>query len=164
MRRITDVPRMASHRTLLALDATLQRATGQGLSYFSASSGTDLPPHLRPTLSMHLDEGSVGYGACWYLQFHILTRMVVCRDIYHREWNDAKNALMDCKLWWVCLLTRIPFNMAYGPWKGSKWWQQTRDAAKETLSKETDHQPTLLQPCTPETLCFCTRSPHPRRS
>ena len=29
MRRITDVPRMASHRTLLALDATLQRATGQ---------------------------------------------------------------------------------------------------------------------------------------
>ena len=36
MRRITDVPRMASHRTLLALDATLQRATGQGLSYFSA--------------------------------------------------------------------------------------------------------------------------------
>ena len=87
MRRITDVPRMASHRTLLALDATLQRATGQGLSYFSASSGTDALPHLRPTLTMHLDEGSVGYGACWYCHFHILTRMVVCRDIYHREWN-----------------------------------------------------------------------------
>ena len=48
---------------------------------------------------------------------------------------------MASGLWWLCLLTRIPFNMSYGPWNGSKWWQVTRAGAKEVVAKETFTNP-----------------------
>ena len=72
---------------------------------------------------------------------HVQIRLVIVRDIYHREWNDCNNALMDSGLWWICLITRIPFNQAYGPWNGSKWWQNTKAGAKELCLKESTASP-----------------------
>eukprot|EP00974_Lingulodinium_polyedra_P008475 809003-Lingulodinium_polyedra.AAC.1 len=98
-KRASDQPRLTALRVLKVLDALLQRATGKGLGhYLPPATPCNLLPHLRPTLSMHLDEGSTGYACMWYLIHHAQARMVVIKDIFHREWNDAKGALMDSKL------------------------------------------------------------------
>ena len=33
-------------------------------------------------------------------------------------------------------MTRVPFNMAYGPWNGSAWWQKVRASAMELIATE----------------------------
>ena len=97
------------------MDNVLLQVSTSGLERFTPEAPEERPVDERPTLSLHLDEGSPGYACMWYLIHHVQARTLVIRDIFHREWNDAKGALMDTNVWWVCLLTRIPFNMAYGP-------------------------------------------------
>ena len=92
--KVADQPRMASYKCLLILEALLQRTIGRGLSHFIPSPECPLQPHQRPTLMVHVDEGSTGYSMLWYLVHHVQARVVVIRDIYHREWNDCKNAIM----------------------------------------------------------------------
>ena len=113
-----------------ALDYVLVGATGAGLDHYAPDREDPRPLQERPTLSLHIDEGSPGYAMAFYCINHLRSRMVVTRDIFHREWNDCNMALHQSSLYWIVLLTRIPFNMAYGPWNGSSWWQNVRLGAR----------------------------------
>ena len=72
----------------------------------------------RPTLVLHLDEGSPSYAMCWYMQYFLKLRFVFIRDIYHREWNDMCLALKACSLWSVVVMSTVVFNLHHGPWNG----------------------------------------------
>lgn len=139
-----DQPRLHAQRLLLALDASFKSVVGRGLEMFSPSHEPALPVHDRPTLVLHSDEGPTGYAMAFYLLHHTRSRMVLIRDIYHREWNDVKNSLMESRLWWVSLLTRIPFNMSFGPWNGSKWWRVAQAGGKEVVAKESTTNPLFV--------------------
>ena len=73
---------------------------------------------------------------CWYLAYHIKSRVVFVRDILHREWNDCTLALRQAGLWWVVLLTTVVFNFPFGPWNGAAWWQKLLEGSNEYLSLE----------------------------
>eukprot|EP00974_Lingulodinium_polyedra_P114927 11130186-Lingulodinium_polyedra.AAC.1 len=65
-----------------------------------------------------MDEGSPGYAMAFYCLYYLKLRAVVCRDIYHRQWNDCSGALKEAGLWWVVLLCMVPFCLPVGPWGG----------------------------------------------
>ena len=111
------------------LDYLLFLLLGEGLNRFSPSPTTS-PVEDRPLLVLHLDEGSPGYAMCWYLAYHIKSRVVFVRDILHRVWNDCTLALRQAGLWWVVLLTTVVFNFPFGPWNGAAWWQRLLDGVE----------------------------------
>ena len=71
---------------------------------------------------IHMDEASPSYAMWWYLFFHCRLRMVLVRDVFHRQWNDAKLTLIRKGLWWVVLLTTVMFNMPFGPYDARSFW------------------------------------------
>ena len=113
--------RKAAVDHLQGLDHALKLLTGQGLKAF-ADSPTGRQQALvgeRKLLVLHMDEGSVGFSGTWYLQYKAGVRCAAIRDIYHREWNDATLALVDCALQWVvqqygviCNLPRWPLRQS----------------------------------------------------
>eukprot|EP00974_Lingulodinium_polyedra_P062025 5987892-Lingulodinium_polyedra.AAC.1 len=44
-------------------------------------------------------------------------------------------ALKATDQWWVVLLTSIAFNLPYGPWEGSAWYNRMREAAADLVAK-----------------------------
>ena len=65
-------PRLAAFKVLEGIDAQLFRVLGQGLSHFTPTAeDSQRLPHLRPTLSLVCDEGSVGLAGFWFLLFHV---------------------------------------------------------------------------------------------
>ena len=68
---MADQSRMATYKSLLILEALLQRTLGKGLSHFLPSLECPLQPHQRPTLMVHVDEGSTGYAMLLSLVHHI---------------------------------------------------------------------------------------------
>ena len=69
--KVEDQPRMASYKCLLILEALMQRTIGKGLSHFLPSLECPFQPHQRPTLMVHVDEGSSGYAMLLSLVHHI---------------------------------------------------------------------------------------------
>ena len=67
---MADQLRMATYKSLLILEALLQRTLGKGLSHFLPSPECPLQPHQRPTM-VHVDEGSTGYAMLLFLVHHI---------------------------------------------------------------------------------------------
>ena len=63
---------IASHRVVMCLGALLTRTSGKGLSHHAPSLESQPTRHaqLRPTLSLHIDEGSTGYDMAWCLAIH----------------------------------------------------------------------------------------------
>ena len=60
--------------------------------------------HLPPTLVLHADEGSPGFAMLWFLNYRLPSiRFLLVRNIFHREWNDVRNAISNKGLWWVVL-------------------------------------------------------------
>ncbi len=89
--------RESAHSNLRAVDHLLTVVLGKGLSFFLASGGegqeeSELLAERR-TLVLHLDEGSPTLAMCWWLLYHTRVRIVPVWDIFHREWNDCKNAI-----------------------------------------------------------------------
>ena len=59
------------------------------------------------------------------------------RDIFHRQWNDIKNAVSAAGLWALVLLMTIVFNMPFGVWDSGSWFGKIKEMAAhlgETLS------------------------------
>ena len=127
--------RKTAHRYVRALDHLVVGVCGQGLERFKPVASP--PPFLeRPLLVLSMDEGSSGYAMAWFLAYHAKCRMVVVRDIYHRQWNDTRLAISSAGLWWAVLLTTVSINMAYGPWDGAAWWQKLKEGGAELMSQE----------------------------
>lgn len=163
-KRATDQPRLHAHRAAKALDKALEATTGQGLAGFTPTEDQlQLPVDERPLLAVHCDEGSTGYSACWHIVHSARSRMVIIRDIYHREWNDCKHAIMQAGLWWTTLLTRIPANMAYGPWGSTRWWRVAKAGARELQLKMTcQSHPCLRSSTRASVLSSAAPPPGPR--
>ena len=134
------VTRASAHRFLRALDFVLKQTLGQGLALFTQND-LSLPLHNRPLLVLLLDEGSIGVAASWYLTHKLGARVVLLRDLFHREWNDIKDAIKSSGLWYVVLLSNIVFNLCYGPWEGSAWYEKLVAGATELFAKETVANP-----------------------
>ena len=84
---------------------------------------------------MFLDEGSSQYALMWWLSYHIGLRFIPIRDVYHREWNDCKNAIMKAGLSWVIQATNLLYNLAYGPWEGCAWFNELVEGAALLLER-----------------------------
>eukprot|EP00974_Lingulodinium_polyedra_P008769 838067-Lingulodinium_polyedra.AAC.1 len=85
--------------------------------------------------------GSSGYAAGWFLRHKLQGRIFQIHDIFHREWNDVIGALKSSGLWWTVLLSTVVYNLCFGPWGGSAWYQKIKSAAGEYFSKEAPGNP-----------------------
>eukprot|EP00974_Lingulodinium_polyedra_P116813 11160663-Lingulodinium_polyedra.AAC.1 len=66
------------------MDHTLSLVLGQGLERFIPRSPPESPSLLlHDTLVLHMDEGSPGYSAGWFLLYSTKARCVLMKDIYH---------------------------------------------------------------------------------
>eukprot|EP00974_Lingulodinium_polyedra_P125370 11194248-Lingulodinium_polyedra.AAC.1 len=88
-----------------------------------------------------MDEGSPAYACMWYLMYYLKARVVLVKDVFHREWNDIQGAIKSSGLWWVILLTGVTYNLCYGPWEGSAWFQKMRGGAEELFAKQRARDP-----------------------
>eukprot|EP00974_Lingulodinium_polyedra_P038571 3696441-Lingulodinium_polyedra.AAC.1 len=117
---------------------------GAGLEQFCPPADVPRPLSQRPLLVLAMDEGSVGYAMLWYAQYFLQARVVLFRDIYHREWNDCTQAIKQSNLWWVILMTSMVANLCYGPWEGGAWFEKVKDSARDFFSKSTSEDPLFL--------------------
>eukprot|EP00972_Heterocapsa_arctica_P054082 7969435-Heterocapsa_arctica.AAC.1 len=92
--------RKSAYRQLKAIDWVLHDVLGTGLSNFLPPEADVSPSPVwdLPTLVLHMDEGSIGYCSPWYLQYRLDMRVLFVRDVFHREWNDIKGALVASNL------------------------------------------------------------------
>lgn len=56
-------------------------------------------------------------------------RLIVTRDVAHREWNDCKLSLQACQLWHRVLELTLVWNLGFGPWSNASWFQTMQAAA-----------------------------------
>ena len=129
-----------------ALDKILTLLFSVGLLMFLAPDWDDsgfFKETLPPTLVMNLDEGGPACAMTAFLLYGTRLRMLAIRDIYHREFNDAKLALTRASLWWVVSLTTILFNMPFGPWQTKKFWKRLQASAVDLVARATASSPLL---------------------
>eukprot|EP00974_Lingulodinium_polyedra_P091879 8905535-Lingulodinium_polyedra.AAC.1 len=63
------------------------------------------------------------------------------RDFYHREWNDVLGAVQQAWLRWVVLVSSVAFNLLYGPWEGSTWFQHKQEVVADLLAHTPASEP-----------------------
>ena len=117
---------------------------GLQLSHFLATQApagyTRVP---RPMLILCLDQGSPGWSSCFWLAYHCLLRVAVLHDPFHRCWNDLCGAVKDTGLWWAVQLSTMVYNVMYGPWEGSKWFNVLRLGALDFFKSADASDPLL---------------------
>eukprot|EP00974_Lingulodinium_polyedra_P087861 8519757-Lingulodinium_polyedra.AAC.1 len=94
---------------------------------------------MSKTLTLVMDEGSVGFAGTWFLLHGWKVRLLPVRDPHHREWNDVKLAIADSSLWWVVLLGGILFNLPFGPWANQAFFHKLQEAARFYFSEAQPH-------------------------
>jgi hypothetical protein len=92
-------------------------------------------------LLLHTDKGNTGMAAVWILKSHLDCSFFHFRDIFHREWNDVTLALRRCGLYWTILLSTVVYNLCFGPWEGSAWFEKLKAGAEEYFKKESVARP-----------------------
>ncbi len=90
------VPRRTTRDQLRAVDKALHVVLGRGLDAFCEDDKTAVDGSgclHPPVLLMCMDEAGPNCSSVWFLYFQRRAWLVAFRDIFHREWNDAKLAL-----------------------------------------------------------------------
>jgi hypothetical protein len=124
-----------------ALDYLLVSTFGFGLEQYCHAK-LPIDPWGRHTLwVLYMDEGSTWFAVVWYLQYHIIGRVLMVRDIFQREWNDVQLAVKHCGLTTVILLTTMVLNLCYGPWEGAAWFEKLKAGTVQYFGKEKAHSP-----------------------
>ena len=85
-------PRHAAMQLLCALDKMLCSTIGKGLDFCQAPVD---PGRRTPVLTINMDEHSVNWNSMYYLCYEAKLFVVPLRDIFHREWNDVRQAVSD---------------------------------------------------------------------
>ena len=129
--------RRASRWFIVALKANLRRLTGQGLEQYvtdltpekvrrpreqAAEEEAGTPPAAAQphrTLTLCIDQHSVGWSAVQFLTFHCHLAVQAVHDPNHRAWNDMKLAFSAVGAWPTVFLLMHIFNVNYGPWQGA---------------------------------------------
>jgi hypothetical protein len=150
------VLRGKSYQFIRGVDHGMQVSCGFGLIYFfllfatgqsaaqqraeERSLDQENPLPFR-VLSISIDQGSVGWAAMWFLIYHVGLSICVVNDPSHRVYNDLCLAIKACNLWWVVVLTRVAFNMSYGPFDGGAWLAQAKSSVSELFKHLRRHDP-----------------------
>ena len=133
--RVIVKERRASFACLRALDYALLQGTKRGLADFMEDAeGSTGDLCKRSVLVTFFDEASTNMAMAMWLQYKVRLRMIFIRDVFHREWNDVSLAVKHTGLWWVVLLSSLAFNLPFGPWDGSGWWEQLKEGARDLLA------------------------------
>ena len=133
--RVIVKERRASFACLRALDNALLQGTKRGLADFMEDAeGSTGDLCKRSVLVIFFDEASTNMAMAMWLQYKVRLRMIFIRDVFHREWNDVSLAVKHTGLWWVVLLSSLAFNLPFGPWDGSGWWEQRKEGARDLLA------------------------------
>ena len=136
--------RQSAYHEMRALDKVLTTMLGLGLVFFlhtDDEDGVRDRDDFYPTLVLHFDEASQGFAMIWYLLYALPMRIVPVRDVFHREWNDARLALSGSQLWWVVLITTIVVNLPFGPWEGGTWWERMVSQAADMSVRSSSDSP-----------------------
>ena len=103
--------------------------------------GNELSLSNRPLLCLSYDECSANLALYVYLYYFARLRVLALRDIFHREWNDTKLALMASGVWWVVLLTTLAYNFVHGPWANAAWFGKLVEGCQDFVAKSPHGSP-----------------------
>ena len=138
----TQKDRVRAYHMIRALDHAFVEGTEGGLNnYKRDATGCELSLSNRPLICLQFDECSSSLAMYLYLAYKAHLRVVVLRDIYHREWNDVKLGLQWADVWWVVVLTTLAINLPHGPWGGSAWFHQMVEAMKDMVQRSPHGSP-----------------------
>jgi hypothetical protein len=144
--------RMASHDWLNAIDYQVQALTGWGLNAYlpapapaaaaapeaAAAEGESAPIEKRKLLTISIDQCGIGMCAMMYMVYKRGMRVLPFFDPFHRQARDTWNAFKEAGFKTSLLLAGITYNLSRGPWAGSAWWQQMKEAAMDMMQTVTE--------------------------
>ncbi len=125
--------RKKTYEWLLSVDYMLTTLGFKGLKTFTyGRAEVEDPakiPHMQ-VLTLVLDQGNDGWGACWFLALSLFTNILVINDVSHPLWNDVCGALRAVGIWSVVALLLVVLGFEHGPWKDAKWLQSCREVSR----------------------------------
>ena len=82
-----------------------------------------------------IDQGSVGSSAMAFAMKVLKLVVALNFDPFHRAWNDMRNAMKKCKrfLWEAILSCTLIFNVGYGPFGSSSWFEKKQEWLQSLL-------------------------------
>ena len=142
---VVRLQRLGAAKHITAVDRLLTILLGVGLLLYKPSEDVFdfVQDELPFTLVLHMDEASPGYAMYWFLALKMKLRIVVIRDVFHREWNDVRLALSGSGVWWAVLLTIVAWNMPFGPFSSGRFWEMMKDAVRLLVARSGFSNPTF---------------------
>ena len=142
---VVRLQRLGAAKHITAVDRLLTILLGVGLLLYKPSEDVFdfVQDELPFTLVLHMDEASPGYAMYWFLALKMKLRIVVIRDVFHREWNDVRLALSGSGVWWAVLLTIVAWNMPFGPFASGRFWEMMQDAVRLLVARSGFSNPTF---------------------
>ena len=110
--------RVAAFDFGVALDNVLLSCAGEGLKQYY-SDPEEPRTADKATLTLAMDQGSIGMSWTWYAINRPRLRILPFWDPTHRMWNDVRSALSASGNWSFVLLQTVLLNCFLGPWCGS---------------------------------------------
>ena len=140
-KKILKTPFLSAMDFCFALDNALQGIMGKGLKHWKCESASLRDPTEEwcqhevphPVLSMCMDEEQYQWIACMFLQSSGMINIELLNDPVHRRHNDLWHALSVAGLAGHAVLSIIVFNIWYGPWSRSAFFQEAQELAQELL-------------------------------
>lgn len=113
-----------------------------------------LPPNPRswPSISVVIDQGPDGWCAGNFLVNHMGVNACILKDGSRRGWNDVCLALKGSKQWFLVLAFAVVCNCDHGPWRDSRWYTESKEAAETYLQVASATSCPLFQEFYPQLL------------
>lgn len=94
-----------------------------------------------PVLAISADECGCNLAPFSFLTGALGLRLVLLRDQAHRCWRDFRLALGEAQLWPDVIEQIHAMNVRHGPWASQAWFNATREAVKQHLSRSSSADP-----------------------
>jgi hypothetical protein len=104
----------------------------------AAAEGESAPIEKRKLLTISIDQCGIGMCAMMYMVYKRSMRALPFFDPFHRQARDTWNAFKEAGFKTSLLLAGITYNLSRGPWAGSAWWQQMKEAAMDMMQTVTE--------------------------
>eukprot|EP00971_Amphidinium_carterae_P227410 4510577-Amphidinium_carterae.1 len=153
--------RSGAKQWLQASDRQLRVATGMGWEHYVFEPAHTEKPEEANVVCISLDQGSDQWAGVNYLLFQRAVCLIPFRDPMHRLWNDVMGAVKRSSLYPLSLMLSIAMSTDSGPWRGSKWGQQSAEATRLYLARNSESCPvfTMLYQAIAEEQGLAEQSP-----
>ena len=117
-----------------------------GRVYIVDTKSNKATPEVGPNINLSelniitsiSDQGPLNMASLNFIQYSKGAHMAVCLwDPFHRAWNDIKTSAKRARCWRTILELTCMFNINYGPFNSSQWWQRKRALLEEFLASTT---------------------------